>query len=91
MLVRYLQCQEPVRLAFVPARPGFVWREPPTWGKIDELVAAKWQRMKIEPSELCTDLEFIRRAYLDLIGLPPTPDEVAAFLAIPRVALHPPL
>jgi hypothetical protein len=60
---------------------GFVWQQPETWGKIDELVAAKWQRMKILPSELCGDAEFIRRVYLDLTGLPPTADEVRAFLA----------
>lgn len=29
--------------------------------------------MKIQPSELCTDTEFVRRVYLDLVGLPPTP------------------
>ena len=34
-------------------RAGFVWTEPPTYGKIDELVAAKWKRMKILPSGLC--------------------------------------
>ena len=31
-------------------RTGFVWTEPPAYGKIDELVAAKWKRMKILPS-----------------------------------------
>src|SRR4051812_17386091 len=61
-------------------RDGFVWKNPPSWGKIDDLVAAKWKRMKIEPSELCTELEFIRRIYLDLTGLPPSPDDVKAFL-----------
>jgi WD40 repeat protein/mono/diheme cytochrome c family protein len=61
-------------------RSGFVWQEPPTWGKIDELVAAKWKRMKIAPSEICTDLEFIRRIYLDLTGLPPAPKEIRAFV-----------
>ena len=40
--------------------------------------------MKILPSGLCTDAEFIRRVYLDLTGLPPTADEVRAFLADPR-------
>ncbi len=61
-------------------RTGFVWNDPPTWGKLDELVAAKWKRMKIEPSDVCTDLEFIRRVYLDLTGLPPSPAEIQAFL-----------
>src|SRR5438132_7530976 len=61
-------------------RTGFVWKEPASWGKIDDLVAAKWKRMKIEPSELCTDLEFIRRIYLDLTGLPPSPEDIRAFL-----------
>ena len=30
------------------------------------------------PSDLCTDSEFLRRAYLDLLGLLPTPDETRA-------------
>ena len=32
--------------------------------------------MRIRPSELCTDREFIRRVYLDVLGVLPTPDEV---------------
>ena len=39
--------------------------------------------MRISPSEPCTDAEFIRRVYLDAIGVLPTPEEVAAFLADP--------
>ena len=50
-------------------RSGFVWSDPPTNGKIDELVAAKWKRLKILPSGLCSDTEFVRRVYLDLTGL----------------------
>jgi hypothetical protein len=36
--------------------------------------------MRIRPSELCTDREFIRRVYLEVLGILPTPDEVHEFL-----------
>ena len=64
-------------------RSGFVWADPPAYGKIDELVAAKWKRMKILPSGLCNDSDFIRRVYIDLTGLPPTADDVRKFLGRP--------
>ncbi len=65
-------------------RSGFVWAEPPAYSKIDRLVAAKWKRMRILPSGLCTDAGFIRRVYLDLTGLPPTAEDVRKFLADSR-------
>ncbi len=50
--------------------------ETPEHNYIDTLVYQKLQRVKILPSELCTDAEFIRRVYLDLTGLPPQPEQV---------------
>jgi WD40 repeat protein len=84
VLARYEGNYAATTLTVMGDRTGFVWHQPPVWGTIDELVAAKWQRMKIEPSEVCTDLEFIRRVYLDLIGLPPTPEEFQAFISDKR-------
>ncbi|TWT54196.1 translocation protein TolB [Rubripirellula amarantea] len=52
-----------------------------SWGKVDELVAKKWQRVKVVPSELCDDATFLRRVHLDLTGLPPSSDDVREFLA----------
>ena len=49
-----------------------------------ELVADKWKRMKILPSEICTDDEFLRRIYLDLTGLPPSSDVVREFVSDSR-------
>jgi len=80
VLARYEGNYAATTITVMGDRSGFVWKEPPTWGTIDELVSAKWQRMKIEPSEVCTDLEFIRRVYLDLTGLPPSPEEIQTFL-----------
>jgi mono/diheme cytochrome c family protein len=84
VLARYEGAYAATTLTVMGDRTGFVWQEPETWGTIDELVAAKWQRMKILPSPLCTDDEFIRRVQLDLTGLPPTADAVRQFLADPR-------
>jgi WD40 repeat protein len=86
VLARYEGNYAATTLTVMGDRSGFVWHDPPTWGKIDELVAAKWKRMKIEPSELCTDLEFLRRIYLDLTGLPPSPETIRAFLDDSREA-----
>jgi len=55
---------------------------PATW--IDELVAEKLRAVGAEPAPLCTDEEFLRRVSLALVGLPPSPEERAAFLADER-------
>jgi WD40 repeat protein len=81
VLARYEGAYAATTLTVMGDRKGFAWENPPVYGKIDELVAAKWQRLKIRPSGVCTDAEFIRRVYLDLTGLPPSADELRAFLA----------
>lgn len=48
---------------------------------IDRLVNQKLAALGLQPSPRCTDSDFIRRVYLDVIGLLPTPEEVRAFLA----------
>jgi len=48
--------------------------------KIDELVSAQWKKLDIEPSGLCKDHEFVRRAYLDVTGTLPTEKEARAFI-----------
>jgi WD40 repeat protein len=48
---------------------------------IDELAYAQFQRLGLLPSELCSDVEFLRRASLDALGVLPTPEEVRAVLA----------
>jgi hypothetical protein len=80
VLVRYLDRQVVVQLAFVPARPGFVWKEPPHNNYIDRHVFAKLKTLRVTPSDLCTDSVFVRRAYLDTLGLPPTAEKVRKFL-----------
>ena len=47
---------------------------------IDALSLEKLQELNLPPSPRCTDSEFIRRAYLDTIGVLPTAKEVRDFL-----------
>ncbi len=48
---------------------------------IDGLVLKKLEALRIPPSPLCSDAEFIRRAYLDAAGILPAPDEVSRFVS----------
>jgi hypothetical protein len=77
---QYLDLVANVRLTHLVEVPGFAAGPVPTDNLVDQTVFAKLNRMRIAPSELCTDAEFIRRAHLDLIGTLPTPAEVEQFL-----------
>jgi hypothetical protein len=48
---------------------------------IDEIVLDKLKRLSIPPSGRASDSEFLRRAYLDTLGVLPTAEEAKAFLA----------
>jgi len=81
VLVRFLNQQVPVRLAFVPARADFVWSDPRAVNFVDEQVFAKLRTLRMNAAGLCDDTTFLRRAYLDLLGVVPTAADARAFLA----------
>jgi hypothetical protein len=81
LIVRYLHLQVPIRVAFLPDRPTVNLTDLPGSHPIDKLVLADLARLRIRPSDLCTDTVFVRRAYLDACGIIPTAAEVKAFLA----------
>ncbi|MGL5095734.1 MAG: DUF1549 domain-containing protein, partial [Planctomycetia bacterium] len=87
MLARYEGSYAAATIVVMGDRTGFAWDAPaPTDAidPIDVLVYKKLQKVKVKPSGLCTDEEFVRRLHLDLIGLPPTPEELQTFLADAR-------
>jgi hypothetical protein len=81
VLVRYLDQQATTRLAFVPARPEFTWKPVAEFNFVDKHVFAKLKALRMQPSELCSDAVFLRRAYLDAVGELPAPEETRKFLA----------
>ena len=81
MLVRYEGKLAVINVTVLTEKQGFKWTGFPENNYIDKFIAAKLERLKILPSAFATDAEFLRRASYDLIGLPPTVEELRAFLA----------
>lgn len=48
---------------------------------LDDIAKAKFQELKLEPSELCDDATFLRRAFLDALGALPSVEETRSFLS----------
>lgn len=65
---------KPRKVTLPLAQPGF---EHP----IDRIVKAYWDKNKVSPAPLLDDVSFVRRVYLDLVGLLPPMVEVEKFQA----------
>jgi hypothetical protein len=80
VLCRYLDQLQAVRFTYLEPKAGFKWVSPPENNYVDKHVFAKLKMLSIQPSGLCSDQEFIRRAYLDVCGILPPVAEVKKFL-----------
>ena len=80
VMVRTLGKAVAVRVEVVAKPPMGKYPETPCNNFIDELVAAKLKRINIVPSRLSSDGEFLRRVYLDTVGVLPSLEETRAFL-----------
>ena len=76
---------QPLRRSALPdaEHTDLTWKE---WRKspIDRWVYHKLRQANLQPSPPADRRTLIRRATFDLLGLPPTPEEVAAFVNDPR-------
>jgi hypothetical protein len=81
ILCRYLDALVPIKLTFIDPESSKPWPDPPANNYVDTHLFAKMKLLGLAPADLATDSEFIRRAYLDLAGITPSPEELRAFLA----------
>lgn len=88
LLGRFHTFTEGSQAIVVPAEMEYVRPEFPAFNYIDGHVAAKLDKLRLIPSGLASDEALLRRAHLDIVGLPPTPEEREKFLADPRPDKH---
>jgi len=68
---------QPIRIPALPAVKNQHWIQTP----VDNFILAKLEAKNIAPNPTADKRALIRRASFDLLGLPPTPQQVEAFLA----------
>jgi len=68
-------------LARLPKAPAVPVIHAPAFNAIDRFIAAKWQEKKYPAPPVCDDAAFVRRVYLDVVGVIPTTDQALAFVA----------
>jgi len=77
------QKKEDTHWAYQPVRrPGVPGVRDPGWigSPVDAFVLARLEKHGLKPAPRADRRSLLRRVYLDLIGLPPSPEEMKAFL-----------
>lgn len=64
----------------LPGDSDFTWSQPVARNYIDDKVYGRLEKLHIQPSGICDDETFLRRAYLDLVGHQPTVSEFRKFI-----------
>lgn len=81
IVVRYLDRQTAVPVAFLPERPEPSSATPVPRTMVDDHVFAKLRRVRLAVAPPCPDSTFLRRLSLDLLGVIPDAAEARAFAA----------
>jgi hypothetical protein len=81
VMARFATFTVGAQVIVLPRGLRFTFPKVPENNYIDTFVNYKLKKLRIAPSELCSDEAFLRRAYVDIIGLLPTADEYNRFMA----------
>jgi Protein of unknown function (DUF1549)/Protein of unknown function (DUF1553) len=83
VMARFATFTVGAQVIVLPKDCQFTFPDVPEHNYIDALVHAKLKKLRIEPSGLCTDEEFLRRAFIDVVGTLPTVEDYRKFMADP--------
>ena len=75
----YLQPKK-VEVPSIELLSGFHFEDDWAKNEIDYFILEKLKRENVSPSAQADKATLIRRVYMDIIGLPPTPEQAAAFM-----------
>jgi hypothetical protein len=79
---------QPIRVPAIPTVANLAWVRTP----IDAFIAAKHEFLQLQPAAAAEARTLVRRVFLDLVGLPPSPTDVEEFVrsaaAMPQAALE---
>lgn len=81
VIVRFLNHIQTPLMTFVRDIEGFVWDDPAPANYVDQHVYEKLKQLQYKPSPQCDESTFLRRVYLDVIGLLPTQEEINVYFA----------
>jgi hypothetical protein len=81
LMCRFQTFTEVAQAIVIPKDLNYTRPQLPEFNYIDKLVYDKLDKLRIVPSELCTDEVFLRRVFLDVVGHLPEPSERDHFLA----------
>jgi hypothetical protein len=84
MLARFDVYSVTAQVVVIPKDLVYTRPQAEAYNYVDAAVNERLHRLRIAPSGLCTDEEYVRRVYIDVVGLYPKPAEVQAFLADKR-------
>ena len=79
VMIRF-EGQATICMFVVPYQKDFQLADWESRNFVDELAAKKFKQLGIQPSPLCDDATFVRRAFLDATGTQPTIEQSQAFV-----------
>jgi hypothetical protein len=81
VMARFATFTVGAQIIVLPRGLKFDFPKVPESNYIDTLVNNKLKKLRIAPSDLCSDAAFLRRAYIDVIGVLPTVEEYHRFMS----------